>query len=126
MNNPSNPKERNMIKSAMRRVFSRSELRAEALAKNAVPFFVDANRPRVTKWGFCSECGCIVPRYTLEVDHKLPVIKIEETLSDLTWDQLVDRLWCNLKNLQALCSFCHDSKSKLEGQERRAYKKGLK
>ena len=74
-------KERGLLKGAMRRVFSRSELRQQALAKHDIKH-TDENRPRVTKWSFCGECGVIEPRYLMQVDHLLPVIALNETLED--------------------------------------------
>lgn len=110
----------------MRRVFSRSELRRLALDKHDVPYFLHPERPRVTKWSFCGECGCIEPRYSLEVDHVDPVVGITESLEDLTWDQVVNRLWCSIDKLNPICKPCHKRKSKEENKERRAYRKANK
>jgi 5-methylcytosine-specific restriction endonuclease McrA len=123
MHNPKNPKERNLIKGALRRVFSRSELRLAALKSNVIEH-ADVNRPRVTKWAWCNACGEILPAYTMQVDHLEPVIKVEETLEDLTWDELIDRLWCAAENLSVVCKDCHKSKTKLENKERRLFRKG--
>lgn len=118
-------KERNLIKGALRRVFSRSDLRREALNKHDIQF-TDINRPRVTKWSFCGECGVITPKYLMQIDHVVPIIKLNETLEDLTWDELIDRLWCNINNLLPLCKECHKLKTKAENKERRAFNKGRK
>lgn len=123
MKNPKNSKERNLIKGALRRCFSRSELRKEALESATIPH-TDPNRPRVTKWGVCQECGEIVPRYLMEVDHHDPVVPLDTAFEDITtWDEVVDRMWCHIKNLRPLCEGCHDRKSKAENQTRRAIKK---
>ncbi len=122
MKNPSSPKERNLLKGALRRVFSRSDLRREALDKHNIVYH-DPNRPRVTKWSFCGECGCIEPRYLMEVDHVIPIIALHETLDDLSWDTVVDRLWCDLSNLVPKCSSCHRRKTQEENKERRRLKK---
>jgi 5-methylcytosine-specific restriction endonuclease McrA len=123
---PTNPKERNLLKSAVRRVFSRSDLRREALERNAIEH-TDPERPRVTKWSWCSDCGTITPRYLMQVDHITPVIGVTEKLEDLSWTELIeDRIWCDANNLQILCLPCHKAKSKQENAERRQYKKGLK
>jgi 5-methylcytosine-specific restriction endonuclease McrA len=123
MRKPTNPKERNLLKGAIRRVFSRSELRNLALNKNNIEHF-DPERPRVTKWSFCNECGVITPKYKMQVDHIKPVIAVTETLESLTWDELIEeRIWCNIENLSPLCPDCHKTKSKLENTERRNFKK---
>lgn len=116
-------KDRNLIKGAIRRVFSRSELRNLALSKNDIEY-IDINRPRVTRWSFCNECGVITPRYQMQVDHIVPVVNITETLEDINWDELIEkRIWCSISNLNPMCLSCHKAKSKQENKERRAFKK---
>lgn len=125
MNKPSNNKERGLIKGAIRRIFSRSELRAKIILKHTIEHS-DPNRPRVTKWGWCAECGIIEARYLLEVDHMLPVVPLNKSLEEMNWDELVDRVWCEESSLQACCKSCHKAKSKAENSERRKLKKGKK
>lgn len=120
---PKNPKERGLLKGAFRRVFSRSELRLAALNKHNIQHF-DADRPRVTKWSWCGECGILEPRYKMEVDHISPVIKVTESLDDLTWDQLAERIWCDINNLMPVCKDCHKAKTKTENKLRRTLTKG--
>lgn len=123
MDNPSNPKERNLIKGALRRVFSRSELRRKALDGTRIEH-KDESRPRVTKWSWCTACGVIEPTYLMEIDHRSPLVPIGSSLEDMTWDEVVNRLWCSIDNLQSVCKSCHTEKSKLENTERRLLKKG--
>ena len=125
-NNRISPKERGLIKGALRRVFSRSDLRREVLQESIVPGHKDPNRPRVTKWSKCSMCSVMTPTYKRDVDHIIPVIPINKTQDQLTFDELVDNIWCVKSNLQTLCENCHNAKSKLENSLRRAYKKSLK
>ncbi len=122
MNNRITKKERGLLKGAIRRVFSRSELRKKVLETVRVEHS-DPTRARVKRWGFCPECKKIIPLYLFQVDHIIPVIHIGETLEDLSWDTLVDRIWCVESNLQPLCLTCHKQKSKLEGVQRRKAKK---
>ena len=125
MNNPKHPKERNLIKGALRRVFSRSELRREALALSRIEHS-DVERPRVTKWSKCTECEKPTPTYLIEIDHILPIVPLDKTLDDMTWDELVDALWCDIKNLRPVCKPCHKIKNKAEAAKRREFKKGRK
>lgn len=117
------PKERELLKGAIRRVFSRSELRREVVDKAVIKGYVDSERPRVTKWCKCQSCLQMVPKYLMEVDHIDPVIPIDKTLNDITFDELIARIWCNVKNLMAICKVCHKAKSKVENAERRRIKK---
>lgn len=121
MKNPNNPKERNLVKGAIRRIFSRSELRSLALARNLINH-KDSTRPRVSRWAFCESCGIIEAAYTMEVDHKEPVVPIDKPFESMNWDEFVDRLWCDIKGLQILCEECHNEKSKEENKKRKENK----
>lgn len=120
---PSSNKERNLIKGALRRVFSRSELRRQAQDAALLKDYHDPSRKRVTRWGKCSSCQKLEPLYLLVVDHKEPVVPIDSSLDEMDWNTVVDRLWCDEKNLQAICKPCHHSKSALETKERAKIKK---
>ena len=122
MKKPSNPKERNLLKGAIRRVFSRSDLRVAALLATRIEHF-DENRPRVTKWSWCMDCGVLEPTYAMQVDHLEPLIPLNTALEDMSWDEVVNRAWCELDNLRPLCKPCHKEKTKAENKERRRLKK---
>ena len=123
MKNPNmTNKERGLLKGAARRVFSRSELRRAALELSKINFS-DPNRPRVKKWSRCPECNKNTPTYKMEVDHISPVIFYDQTLEDMSWDLLIDRIWCNIDNLRAICSDCHKIKT---SNERKLRKKRTK
>lgn len=62
----------------------------------------------------------------VQVDHVLPVIAVTETLEDLSWDDLVNRIWCPESNLKVVCKPCHQIKTKLENKARREFKKERK
>jgi 5-methylcytosine-specific restriction endonuclease McrA len=120
---PDSKKERNLVKGAIRRVFSRSELRKRILDAAVVKDYSDPSRKRVTRWGKCAECGKLEPAYLLEIDHKEPIIPVGQTLDDMDWDEIIDSIWCDERKLQALCSECHYRKTKTENSERRRIKK---
>lgn len=117
-----NDKEWGLIKGAIRRVFSRSDLRRSVLDAATVEH-KDVSRPRVTKWCKCAKCGQVVPKYTCDVDHIEPVIPIGRHMKDMSLDEAVDRIWCNEVNLQVMCGPCHDNKTKLERKLRTAANK---
>lgn len=110
------------MKGSMRRVFARSELRKAALDRNAIEHS-DPKRPRVTKWVWCDCCGEVFPRYLAQVDHREPLVPLDKTLEDMTWDEVVDRLWCSIDNLSILSLQHHKIKSKLERVERKRLRK---
>lgn len=117
------PKERGLIKGALRRVFSRSELRRQVLIKSIRPGYYDESRPRVKKWSLCAECSKMTPTYKAQVDHKVPLVPVDRSLEDMNWDEIVDRLWCSEDNLRVLCPPCHEVKSKEENKQRILSKK---
>lgn len=121
MKKPESKKEQGLVKGAMRRVFSRSEVRLDAI-KRATVVHHDPDRPRVTRWVFCNECGLIFPAYQAQVDHREPLIEVGKSLEDYTWDEIADRLWCDISNLNVMDKDCHKLKSRLESKERRRIK----
>lgn len=127
MDNPRmTKKERNLLKGAIRRVFSRSELRRKALDKAIVADYHDPSRKRVTRWGRCAACNKLEPAYLLEVDHIDPVQPPGVTLEEMAWDTVIDNVWCDESKLQAMCKPCHHDKSKRENAERRLIKREKK
>ncbi len=123
MKKPSSPKERNLIKGAIRRVFSRSELRKRALDAALIKDYSDPSRKRVTRWGKCTECQTLTPLYLLEIDHENPIIPLGSSLEEMSWDEVIDAVWCDERNLKAKCKPCHSLKTKAENKERRRIKK---
>lgn len=125
-NNPRvTPKEKGLIKSALRRVFSRSELR-RAVIDASVVMFSDPTRKRVKKWCRCNICQQLHPYSNMVCDHIAPVVGIDEAAIELSADILVDRLWCEQNNLQAIDEVCHAQKTKEENKARREFKKKKK
>lgn len=125
MNNRINARERGLIKGALRRVFSRSDIRRQAIEQSVIQH-IDESRPRVKKWSMCPECGKPTPTYLLQVDHIIPLIPLDKNLEDMTWDELMDRLWCDISNLKAICLPCHKEKTRQERKLRLQYKKEKK
>ncbi len=126
MKNPRlTPKERGLLKGAIRRVFSRSELRRKALEASMVDHH-DPKRPRVTKWSICSECKLYIPTYLMQIDHSDPIIPIFRSFEEMTFDEVIERTWCEYEKLTPLCKDCHSLKTKAENKRRREIKKGKK
>lgn len=118
-----NNKERGLIKGGIRRVFSRSELRRSIIDASRTPNYSDGTRPRVTKWSLCKICDQYTPTYLMEVDHSEPIVPLDRTLEDMSWDEVVNRVWCDPSNLKAMCKPCHKIKTGLERKQRALLKK---
>lgn len=54
-------------------------------------------------------------------DHISPVVDTEEGFT--SWDNLIERLFCEADGLQILCKVCHDLKSKDERDRRTVAKR---
>ena len=77
----------------------------------------------------CNVCKQEVPvshvvngkrRKNVQIDHVNPVIT-EEGFVD--WNRFIENLFCEEDNLQAICSACHDEKTKQERMTRTQIKK---
>jgi len=67
---------------------------------------------RMQKWEYrCNACGNWFPEKQINVDHIVPAGKLNNK-QDLP--DFVETLFCEVDNLQVLCSNCHDSKTKKE------------
>ena len=76
-----------------------------------------------TRRGFylCAGCKQEVPASILEgrkrvknaiVDHIIPVVDPKKGFT--TWDECIERMFCEKDNLQVLCKKCHDIKTEQE------------
>lgn len=60
----------------------------------------------------CNVCKEEFTSAQIEVDHIKPVINPKKGFT--SWDDYIDALFCESKNLQAVCKSCHKEKSKKE------------
>lgn len=117
-------RERGLIKGAVRRVFSRSDLRKEAVESAKIEHS-DPKR-RTKKWIRCKECQQPTPLWLAEADHVLPIVPVDSSLEEMSWDTLVNNLWCDIKLLDILCKPCHTVRTQAQNAERRRIKKEKK
>ena len=64
----------------------------------------------------CAHCTKWFPEKKINVDHTIPVGSLN-CAEDLPG--FVNRLFCEVGDLQILCSYCHDSKTKQENESRK-------
>jgi 5-methylcytosine-specific restriction endonuclease McrA len=70
----------------------------------------------------CECCRTLVPGSEgLEVDHKEPVIPVDKHYTDMTLQEIFERLDCPIENLWAICENCHSEKTAREKALRREY-----
>lgn len=77
---------------------------------------INTKTGRIAQHYLCALCEEDFPAKEVQVDHKKPVVGKE---GFTTWDKFIKNLFCDKKNLQVLCKFCHDIKTKGERDKRR-------
>jgi 5-methylcytosine-specific restriction endonuclease McrA len=68
----------------------------------------------------CQLCEELVGNKEIKIDHINPVIPLEGSKS---WDETIERLFCEEDGYQAICKKCHDEKTKQENLQRKALRK---
>ena len=107
------------IMSAIKRCFSRSPTHRAALNAAKCP---RKKGPRGGARYRCAECKKDFAPKDVQVDHIQPIVEIGTLSKDMSWDEIVNRIFCSEDNLQVLCRDCHAKKSRAENAERRAIK----
>lgn len=117
---------RSRIIGALRRLFSQSlvvkSVREKALSEEV--------GPRGGKMYICASCKHPHPGNHTQVDHIDDVIPLDKGSKNLSYDEIIKRMWCvgengevNWDNLQVLCKECHDTKTKASKKIRMEFRK---
>jgi 5-methylcytosine-specific restriction endonuclease McrA len=109
------------IIAALKRCFSRSAIKKEVLASAKCP---RKKGPRGGARYRCVKCKKDFGVTGVQVDHIEPVIPVDRPAKEMSWDEIISRLFCDPENLQVLCKACHKRKSSRENKDRKAYRKG--
>jgi len=88
----------------------------ETLQEAFVESKVNTKTKRVSKHYKCASCKKTYPGKEVNVDHIAPVVSPTDGFT--SWDEYIERLYCEKENLQVLCSGCHDKKSLKEKTQR--------
>lgn len=100
------------LRSGMRR-FPNKWRALEAAAKGVG---INEATGRKAKLYHCNHCSKLFTAKHVEVDHISPVV--DPVVGFTTWDEYINRLFCETKNLQVLCKPCHKLKTLGEKQSR--------
>jgi hypothetical protein len=68
----------------------------------------------------CAMCDGIFPRQDVELDHIHPVV--DPRTGFTTFDDYINRLFCDAEGFQVICEPCHDAKTLIEDELREAFK----
>jgi 5-methylcytosine-specific restriction endonuclease McrA len=102
---------RTFITTALRRASSRWPPKYETIADAFVKKMVDKKTKRESKHFRCASCTDLFPIKKIQVDHIIPIGKCA------SWDEFIEKLFCEKDNLQVLCIPCHKIKSKKDRDE---------
>lgn len=72
----------------------------------------------------CAICHSIVGNRDIQMDHKEPVLLVDKGFT--TFDEYIERLFCDEDGYQAICRTCHDIKTKEENELRKIFKYSTK
>lgn len=89
-----------------------------AVIKNA--FVARGDNPetgRPCKLHLCAMCQGTFPQSHMRADHILPVV--DPSVGFVSWDEYINRMFCEASGFQALCLRCHEEKSRRESLVRR-------
>lgn len=129
--------EKTRIKGAVRRMFRLSPQFREVMQKARVELPPlkkkdggDGKRPQVRYR--CACCGELFPQKYVQVDHINPVIQPHRDLNEMSYDEIVRAIFCDIYNLQVICSTpikdlpkgmrsCHSKKTNEENFVRKCW-----
>ena len=103
---------KSFITSAIRGGFRRYPPKYETLNEALVGKKINESTGRLANHYLCNKCKQEFPAKQVQVDHKKPVV--DPKVGFTTWDDFINRLFCDKKNLQVLCLDCHKLKTKKE------------
>jgi 5-methylcytosine-specific restriction endonuclease McrA len=96
------------IRSALRGAFRRWQPRYDVLADAYTRVTKNKTSGRQAKHYRCATCKEEFPQKQMQVDHKEPIGALK------SWDEFIEKLFCEKDNLQAICKPCHLIKTNKE------------
>lgn len=108
-----------LIKGALRRLMARSPMVKRVYEQNLHP---TAKGIRGGKQYICNHCKKTFPSNRMAVDHIKPVVPINSNIQEMSYEMIVNRIFCPISNLQLLCETCHQIKSKEEREQRKQHR----
>ena len=111
---------RSFIKSGLRRMSFRWRPKTNCKKAARLPQKQMGKNGRLVFFSKCELCKEEMPETMVEVDHKEPVVPIE---GFSTWDEVIDRLFCDSDGLRVLCKPCHKEVTKKQRQQAALHRK---
>jgi hypothetical protein len=105
---------RSFIKSLLRAGTMRWGPKYDAIKLAFVRRAVNPRTGKLCKLHRCAMCKELFPQNAIKIDHIQPVV--DPKVGFVSWDEYIERMFCEVENLQALCDPCHDNKTKSDKQ----------
>ena len=100
------------IKSALRKASIKWPPKYQVKKEAEVGKKINKSTGRIAMHYCCAGCSDHFPNSYVSVDHILPVV--DPTTGFVSWDDVIERMFCEIDGLQVLCKDCHDEKTKQE------------
>lgn len=108
---------RSFVTSALRAASRRWPPKYKALKEAFVGKKTNKKTGKLAMHYKCAKCKKLFVAADVQVDHILPVVSTSEGF--VGWDSFIDRIFCEIENLQVLCKPCHKVKTEEEKLQRK-------
>ena len=105
------------IKGGLRSLSVKWPPRYECLNEAKTVKKINSKTGRLAQHYRCNSCKQEFPGKEMQVNHIVPVIP---TSGFVSWDSVVERMFCEKIGLEALCIPCHKTITKEENDERKS------
>ncbi len=108
---------KSFVTSALRAASRRWPPKYAALKAAFVGKQVNAKTGKMAMHYKCAKCKKLFVAADVQVDHIKPVVDPKKGF--VSWDDFINRIFCEIENLQTLCKPCHKVKTDKEKLERK-------
>lgn len=105
------------VKGALRSASQRWPPKYQTLAEAYTTTKTNTKTGRMAKHYKCNRCKNDFPMKEVEVNHIVPVVPVTGFTS---WDETVERMFCEKEGLEVVCKPCHKNITKQENEERKS------
>jgi 5-methylcytosine-specific restriction endonuclease McrA len=107
---------RTFVRSALRAAFRKWPPKFAVLKSATTERKTNPKSGKLAMHYRCAVCSLDFPAKDVQVDHIKPIVSVSAGFK--TWDDFIDKLFCEAKNLQVLCKPCHKVKTGKERKKR--------
>ena len=108
---------RSFVTSALRAASRRWPPKFKALKEAFVGRKTNKKTGKLAMHYKCAKCKKHFVATDVQVDHVLPVV--DPKVGFVSWDDFINRIFCEIENLQVMCKPCHKVKTEEEKLERK-------